>query len=381
MSPEEKKSINDLRPYFSKYPVIFDVGSNKGEWTDLVVDYAKEVHLFEPNELLLHYTMVKYCDRPNVKYSNNAVWKRNSEVINFFYFTNENNGLSSLLDNPKWDYLPKRKTLVETVRLDEYADKMGIQFIDFIKLDIEGGEYEALEGCAGLLNSKRIKFIQVEKAEHLELAGHTFDDLTAYLKSSGYLPIETSDTENVIFAMEGFTQDWSTEFKKNTLGIKCDFALEIGAFEGLTSCYICDNMLNPGGRMIAVDPLTDEYLPGHPDNDLFKGQYHRFNRNIKGKPIELMRMKSDEAFQVPGFIDYRFDFIYIDGDHTEEQVLRDGINAFTVCKIGGYILFDDYEWREETKRGIDRFLSMYSSNKMIVILKDYQLMVKKLENL
>lgn len=377
MSEAERKSVLELFPYFNqKYPVVVDVGSNKGEWSDLLIDRVAEMHLFEPNELLLHYTMVKYCDRDNVYYNADAVSDKIS-TVEFSYFVNENNGLSNIFGNPKWDYLPYKRETIDTTTLDSYWFK---DFdIDFLKIDVEGAEMLVLKGAADLLSKRRIKFIQVEKAEHILLSGYTFENLTAYLKAFGYRAIETEDTENVIFAMEGFTQDWNGEFKKNTKGMKFGFALEIGCFEGLTSTYICDHLLNPEGRMICVDPLTDEYLPGHEDNNLFVGQYERFVRNTKGKPIELIRKKSIDAYHE--LRDYRFDFIYIDGDHRENEVYLDAVNCFTLLKVGGHMLFDDYEWREETKRGIDRFLNSLPTNKMTIEHKGYQVMIKKHENL
>ena len=47
-----------------------------------------------------------------------------------------------------------------------------------------------------------------------------------------------------------------------------------------------------------------------------------------------------------------------------------------MIRRGGYILFDDYEWREETKRGIDRFLKDCESE-IEVIKKGYQVLVRR----
>jgi FkbM family methyltransferase len=380
VSKAERKAALDLFPYFNQqHPVVFDVGSNKGVWADILVHNVAEIHLFEPNEILLHYTMAKYDYLSNVEYWNTAI-SVHQGTAQFNYFTNNNNGLSNIVGN-KWEGLPVKVKEVKVCTLDYAAAGVGIpdlsQYdIDFLKLDIEGAEYLALQGANYLLSQQAIKFIQVEKADHIHYTGKTFQDVVDYLKSFGYIPMQTEDTENVIFMQEGFTQDWNGQFKKNTTGLKFNFALEIGAFEGLTSRYICDNLLNEGGRMIVVDPLTDEYLPGHPDNEMFVGQYERFSRNTRNYPIELIREKSIDAFRK--LEDYRFDFIYIDGDHTRDAVFIDGCNAFRLAKIGGHILFDDYEWREETKQGIDSFLESHKG-KYQIVEKSYQVMIKKLE--
>ena len=60
-----------------------------------------------------------------------------------------------------------------------------------------------------------------------------------------------------------YTQDWTYNFIENTKlhNIKnLDMCLEIGVFEGLTSNYICDNILSQKGKLICIDPLLDQYL-------------------------------------------------------------------------------------------------------------------------
>ncbi len=384
LNPLEKKAALALKPYFRKSPIVFDVGSNKGFWADILIHNVSEMHLFEPNERLLTYTMVKYDYLKNVVYNPFAVSNENGQSL-FTVFYNENNGLSNIIQNPKWDYLPGVIDKVETQTLDSYWDINGI--IDFIKIDCEGADFMALQGMSKILKDHRVKFIQIEIGEHYDFA-----PVPDFVRQFGYdvfnfdgdnfTKWQGEQAENVYIMDKDFTQDWNGQFKKNTENLKgmVQFALEIGAFEGLTSTYICDNLLkDKDSRLIAIDPLTDEYLPGHEDNALFVGQYDRFIRNTRTYPIELMRTTSDKAFKQPGFKDYRFDFIYIDGDHRREQVYQDGANSFHCCRVGGHILFDDYEWREETKQGIDQFLMDYAPWLEIVV-KGYQVMIKKTRN-
>lgn len=390
ISNNEAKAVLELRGQMSADPIVFDVGSNKGGWADILINNVKEMHLFEPNDRLLTYTMVKYDYLKNVQYVNKAVTAYPNQTVDFYYFTNENNGLSAIYDNPKWDYLPKQKTKVHTISLDYYWKSQ--KQIDFIKIDVEGMEWEVLKGCRSLLQNKQIRFIQVEYSEHYEFLGIKFADLIGWMGGFGYKCysfegtfkevtdfVEDYRLENFWF-MVGFTQDWNSEFKKNTKGIKVETALEIGCFEGLTTNYICDNLLKEGGRIVCVDPLTDEYLPDHKDNGMFIGQYDRFIRNTAGRPVQLIRMKSKDA--VNHIKDLRFGLIYIDGDHTEEGVFRDGVTYWNLLldsprNNGGYMLFDDYGQSEETARGIDRFLETQEGNFKLLV-KDYQVLIQRL---
>lgn len=383
LNPLERKAALALKPYFSKSPIVFDVGSNKGFWADILIHNVERMYLIEPNENLLTYTKVKYDYLKNVYYSNLAVSNK-SGYVSFQYFTDSHNGLSNIIANPRWAYLNPHEDTVEAVELDSLIMSSGV---DFLKIDIEGADFMALQGAKKSLANKLIKFIQIEIGEHYD-----FTPVPDFVRQFGYdvfnfdgqnfTKWQGEQAENVYIMDKDFTQDWNKEFIKNTQGLKgtVNFALEIGAFEGLTSTYICDNLLkDKEARMIVIDPLTDEYLPNHEDNALFVGQYDRFVRNTRSYPIELMRMTSDKAFKQAGFKDYRFDFIYIDGDHRREAVYNDGANAFHCCRVGGHILFDDYKWRQETADGIDAFIRDHSSF-LEVVIKDYQVMIKKTRN-
>lgn len=390
MNPLEKKAALTLRPYMSKDPVIVDAGSNKGDWAAILAAGAKEVHLFEPNEVLLHYSMVRFDYLNNVRYHKFGLYSEDKSS-KFYYFTNVNNGLSSVYRNQKWvDMgLPMQEGLIRLTTLDTQFNKD----IDFLKIDVEGADFEVLKGADRLLTEKKIRFIQVEHSEHILLSGHTWDELVNYVRSKGYEVYDFTGlnffkatepyTQENYYLMPEFTQDWNKEFIKNTESLKgkVGLALEIGCFEGLTSRYICDNLLVQGGRMIAIDPLPDDesQLPFGEDNRIFAGQYGRFMRNTQGYPIELIRGRSREVMRGESFRNYRFDLIYVDGDHRREEVFNDGIMSLEVCAKGGYIIFDDYEWRDETKRGIDDFLIQYADF-IEVVSKGYQVVVKKIND-
>ena len=78
-----------------------------------------------------------------------------------------------------------------------------------------------------------------------------------------------------------------------------------------------------------------------------------------------------------------FDFIYIDGAHNTEQVLRDAVHADQYLKVGGLLAFDDYFWweygneRDVPRPAIDAFLRCYEK-RYEMLKQDSQVWVRKI---
>lgn len=193
-----------------------------------------------------------------------------------------------------------------------------------------------------------------------------------------------------------FTADCTGHFKNSVRGIKdLSLVLEIGCYEGKTSNFIIEHLLKPEGKLICVDPLTDNYLNEKltlkdiNDNitkyKQFYNQYERFIENTKHLPpnkLELYRKLSSVVF--PELIEKyegQIDLIYIDGDHRAFAVYNDAVNSFKLCKKDGFIIFDDYPWGNEygdqaPRFAIDKFLKEYSE-KLTLISKNWQVVIQK----
>jgi len=157
--------------------------------------------------------------------------------------------------------------------------------------------------------------------------------------------------------------------------------LEVGSFEGRGTLMI-ENILcqHNDSRIYCVDPWEDLYVNGDSRfksiDSLFVGQYARFLKNTKGnsKVIPLRGKSDDMIGTIPG----KVDFAYIDGDHSPEQVYKDGVNVFHKMKSGGIVVFDDYLWNHNgvnCKDGIDRFLSEFQG-KYTLIEKNYHVILR-----
>jgi hypothetical protein len=139
--------------------------------------------------------------------------------------------------------------------------------------------------------------------------------------------------------------------------------LEIGVADGGNAIHVANSYAShPESKIYCVDPWMDydEYPEYKNKQDI---GWNTFNNNILNSgsidKFIIKRGLSDKI--VPTFDDNFFDIIYVDGNHQEEYVYRDGVMALQKCKSGGYIIFDDYHptvW-PQTKRGIDRFYNDY----------------------
>ncbi len=175
-------------------------------------------------------------------------------------------------------------------------------------------------------------------------------------------------------------QEWNKEFIKNTIFLdpnSLEVVVEIGVFQGWSTNYICDKLLTPNGLVIGIDPLDPLYEYDSPPG-LFNGQYEKFieNTSRNSSKINLLRKRSVEVMHL--LAENSADLIFIDGHHEAETVKFEAKEAYRICKIGGYILFDDYLWGngEPLKKAIDEFLLESTDYKLL--LRVNQVLIQKL---
>jgi len=109
--------------------------------------------------------------------------------------------------------------------------------------------------------------------------------------------------------------------------------LEVGSFEGRSSCWFCENILtNKTSYMTCID--TFKYKIGTEE---------RFDKNTANLRINKLKGKSSEKLAELILSGKKFDFIYVDGDHNAPQVLEDLCNCWQLLSPGGIMICDDYE--------------------------------------
>lgn len=148
--------------------MVIDGGANSGSWSRAVLDLAagkkiKKLILIEPNDYhvpahhLLH-------EEFNGMVSTEWVALGSQTATMTLYSNREGSALASLYDREISHHGVKleQKQFVKVETLANLARKHQLDQIDFLKLDLEGHELEALKGAESLLENHAIRAIQFE---------------------------------------------------------------------------------------------------------------------------------------------------------------------------------------------------------------------------
>lgn len=155
--------ITFLEKLGKKFDVIFDVGANHGVTTCYFSKISKKVFAFEPipdcvqkMERNLSINSVS-----NVEIIQKAV-SDNVSKIPFYVF--ESDGHSSIKKHSLSKFNYEMTVLSTTV--DEFCRERDIKYVDLLSIDVEGLEFQVLEGSAGMLSRQAIGmvFFEVTKA-------------------------------------------------------------------------------------------------------------------------------------------------------------------------------------------------------------------------
>lgn len=146
-------------------------------------------------------------------------------------------------------------------------------------------------------------------------------------------------------------------------------ALEVGCYEGRSTCWLLDHILtHPTSQILCIDLYFQE----------------KFDVNMQrsGAIDKLTKRQGNSHDLLPTLPINTFDIIYIDGCHLTEHVRIDAVLSWPLLKVGGIMIFDDYELNDLSlpwqvpKPGIDQFLATVS-DQVQILHKAYQLIVRK----
>lgn len=120
--------------------------------------------------------------------------------------------------------------------------------------------------------------------------------------------------------------------------------LEIGSWEGMSTRFIAEHFGNATITCVDTWGGADELLV-NPDQTKLSECEQRFDRNLAPFSARLHKCKmTSQAFFSAEPRKEAYDFVYVDGSHYVDDVMLDALCAFASLRVGGLLIFDDYQW-------------------------------------
>lgn len=146
--------------------ILFDVGANQGVFAKNLIRTWQglnyRLYAFEPSAKTFSILKNQVADLPYVHLVNLGLGDKEGSVE--LYSDKEGSGLASVyprdLSHHHIDF-----SATETIRLttlDQFCQREKIDYVDFLKLDVEGHELSALKGGARMIGEGRVQIIQFE---------------------------------------------------------------------------------------------------------------------------------------------------------------------------------------------------------------------------
>lgn len=163
-----------------------DIGANLGVLTLFLSKYSYHVYCFEPIPSLCTYIRKKY-EGCNVTVENCALGDEMGEFYLYIPIVGNTKyeSRASLNLNANHEYIHGKKVdNIEKIKVKlKKLDDFQLKNVGFIKIDVEGFEYEVLKGARETIKSNMPNiFIEIEQRYHKD----SIYDIFQYIKKLGY---------------------------------------------------------------------------------------------------------------------------------------------------------------------------------------------------
>ena len=196
LSSYEPETTRLLRQVIRPGQTVIDIGAHIGYFTRLAARQTGKsgrVIAFEADsenfKFLEHNT--KRFD--NVVREQRAIGDTKGTIS--FYHVRGSTGCHSTVPQENSEHYE-----VPATTLDTYCSEHDIGVVDVIKMDIEGGEWKALQGMSTILNQEHLQLVFEYNPEALERAGIVPKEILALLHEHGFALYALAATQHEITA-------------------------------------------------------------------------------------------------------------------------------------------------------------------------------------
>ena len=156
--------------------VIVDVGAYLGTFSIMYASIASKIIAVDPNASYSKCLELNTQEFSNISVESRALWNKSEKLVfNLSLTPNDNSVLSAD------EHSLSSSIEVDAIRIDQLASELGIEKIDFLKVEAEGVEPEILEGI-GDLTVKKIS-VNCGPERHGE---SPIKEVLSILESKGY---------------------------------------------------------------------------------------------------------------------------------------------------------------------------------------------------
>ncbi len=166
---------------------VYDIGGNIGMYSTFFKHFLPNAQIYGFEPLPNTFKLAKENTKnTNINWFNLGLWDKEGDVtLNVPKGKNQSTNYGAFWD----DIEPNVSQTVNMTTLDKIIDQLGV-IPDFIKIDVEGGEYKVLTG--GLNNIEKIKYIMVEWRVNPE-------PVNKLLIEKGFIKLKTIDKFDIIY--------------------------------------------------------------------------------------------------------------------------------------------------------------------------------------
>jgi len=187
-----------LNKFLKKHMVFVDIGANLGEYSLFAAKRVRDgkVLAFEPlpKMIKLLEENVSLNHFQNVQIFTYGLSSKEG-VLPIHEIENAHEGLSTFFPG---EQKSKNAFEVHLKVFDAEFEGMGVDRIDFIKMDIEGGELGALQGARKTIEKFRpVVMVEINQQTY-HAAGYTIDDVYKFFSSLAYSPFEINKQGDLV---------------------------------------------------------------------------------------------------------------------------------------------------------------------------------------
>lgn len=149
---ERGDSIHRLNYSLDENSIVFDLGGYKGDWAAQILKrYKSNIYIFEPVDNFYKIITSRFSGNTKIKSFKFGLGDKE-----------ENINICLTSDSSSVFNVDGEKETIQLKSLVDFLDENKIDYIDLIKINIEGGEYDLLEDLIKNDKAKNIKNIQVQ---------------------------------------------------------------------------------------------------------------------------------------------------------------------------------------------------------------------------